>query len=506
MRTAYAPVLPGSAIVTEAEALHMLSHDLFTDPSQPSAGIALQPRTTSEVAAIVVAAERAGHRLAVRGGGMSYTDGYAVTAPGVVLLDMRGLNAIRHVFTEDRTLVAEAGCTWAQIGEALAGTGLRTKLKGPISGIVSTLGGAASQNLPGELAGILGLEVVVGGGATLHTGSWGRKNAHPFFRHYGPDLTGLFIGDNGAFGIKTAVALALESVPKGVAHASFGFATMQDIGAAMVAVAQTGLAARMFGLDPLKTKSATKVDLKEGLATLKDVALSSAGGLGKGLVQAAKIGLAGKDVYSAAEWSLHLTFEGETQETAERAMERVSALCLERGVSVSNAVPVAMYARPYSIRGFLGPKGERWVPLHGIFPFSAHARVIARTEAFFAERRAALEAEDIAYSFMLSAGANYFLIEPMFYWQDAILPLHAATLGEKAKSFVGREPRPQAQVLVRKTRLALRDEFESLGAVSAQIGRFYRYADAITPEVRALYAHLRSGLDPRGVFSAPPMP
>ncbi|MEI8648087.1 hypothetical protein P4S73_09570 [Paraglaciecola sp. Hal342] len=36
----------------------------------------------------------------------------------------------------------------------------------------------------------------------MTTGSGAQVNGSPFFRHYGPDLTGIFTCDNGALGFK----------------------------------------------------------------------------------------------------------------------------------------------------------------------------------------------------------------------------------------------------------------------------------------------------------------
>jgi FAD/FMN-containing dehydrogenase len=73
------------------------------------------------------------------------------------------------------------------------------RTSGP-SGRYATVGGALSQNSLfygsaqyGTVADfVVGLEVVVADGSTLHTGSWGRRGSAPFFRYNGPDLPGVF--------------------------------------------------------------------------------------------------------------------------------------------------------------------------------------------------------------------------------------------------------------------------------------------------------------------------
>ena len=101
-------------------------------------------------------------------------------------------------------------------------TGMRTGYWGPLSGVNATIGGALSQNsaffgsaLHGTVAdSVLGVTVVLANGEIVTTGSGARNGAAPFTRHGGPDLTGIFLGDNGAFGVKVAATLRLLPRPQ----------------------------------------------------------------------------------------------------------------------------------------------------------------------------------------------------------------------------------------------------------------------------------------------------
>src|SRR5690606_13000894 len=125
---------------------------------------------------------------------------------------------------------------------------LRAAQISPISGAVSTVGGLAAQGVPGGTEGILGLAVVLADGEVVHTGALALAEGPPFWRHLGPDLTGLFLGDCGAFGVKTEIALRLVAERES-AFASFAFQDGAAMMGALVEVQQKGLVARALAMD-----------------------------------------------------------------------------------------------------------------------------------------------------------------------------------------------------------------------------------------------------------------
>ena len=73
---------------------------------------------------------------------------------------------------------------------------------------------------------VVALTVVLADGSILRTGARGPDGDTPFYRHYGPDLTGLFCGDSGVFGVKAEIVLRLiKNPPAHEGYASFSFAT-----------------------------------------------------------------------------------------------------------------------------------------------------------------------------------------------------------------------------------------------------------------------------------------
>ena len=493
----------GPSVSSDADHLSLVSRDLSSMGDHDVAVASVAVQSAEDVQTVLESVARHKAQVSVRAGGMSYTGGFRPKNDNTVIVDITPMNRVVEVSTANQFMVVEAGCTWAQVSDSLQSTGHRTVLRGPISGVISTVGGAVSQNLPGSMDGVLGLEVVTGAGDILRTGSLAAHDGLGFYRNYGPDLTGLFLGDNGSFGIKTRIALRLEPIPQGLSHTSFAFDSMGQIAGAMVAISQNRLAARMFGLDPLKNKTATKVDTREGLSTLKEVATKSSKGLMSGLKDAAKIAAAGRSAMDHVEWSLHVSTEGQDQTVADQKMARVNEICAD-ATSIEPSIPVAMAAKPFSVRGMLGLQGERWLPLHGLFPYERVQEAVEKTQAFFSEHRPALEAHGIIHSFMLSAGDGFYLIEPMFYWPDALIPLHRAALGaDRVKKFEGQAENTAAQQLVATLRAELRDIYFSMGALSAQNGAFYRFADALDAQTLNTLRQIKSQFDPHSLLNAP---
>ncbi len=497
-----------AAIVGEANIIEDLaeraiySRDVFQWDA-PLVEVVVRPRDTQQIAGVIKLAARHGLAVAPRGGGLSYTQGYVPEKPGTILLDLARLNEIEEINEQDLFITAGCAVSWRQIMDALRPRGLRTVMTGPISGIFSTIGGAASQNVPGAMESILGLEVVLGDGRIVRTGSSAIRRAQsPFYRHFGPDLTGLFLGDTGAYGVKTRLTLRIERIPDGVAFASFAFETLGVMTAAMTDVARTGVASKSFGMDPLKTQSATKVGLREGAATVGEVARGRSSVV-QGLKDAAAIVTAGRHAYDDVQWSLHLTVDGVDQAAADRAMKVVSAACEEHGGrAIEPSIPIAMRAKPFSIRGFLGLQGERWVPVHGVFPLSRAQDVVARLDAFFAEHADVMSEHHISRSFLTAINGPFWLIEPMFYWFDEVDEFYARYLDRaKYSRFAGAEANPQARAVVARLRDSIRDLFFDLGAVSAQIGKYYDIEGALEPETFELLTSIKDQVDPGRILN-----
>ena len=194
-----AEIVGQSHVLTDHESRRFYSTDLSYVPGEVAA-VVVQPGNAEELAKCVGIATSAGLDVVPRGGGMSYTHGYQPERASSMLVDMLRMNRILDINTEDMYVTVEAGCTWKMLYQALGEHGVRTPYFGPLSGMYATIGGALSQNSLFLGSGTyntvaesaLGVKVALADGSLLQTGSAAHINGTPFWRHFGPDLTGIF--------------------------------------------------------------------------------------------------------------------------------------------------------------------------------------------------------------------------------------------------------------------------------------------------------------------------
>ena len=481
------PLVGEAGISTDAAACALAGVDLLPGQAAVTPELVIRPRNTEETSRVLQILAEHGRAVVPRGAGLSYTGGVVPTTP-TVAIDTGAMTEIQ-IDTEDMTAVVGAGCTWEALVDRLRPSGLRPAVEAPISGSHSTIGGAASQGVSGS-EGIIGLAVVLADGTVARTGSWTTPGGNPFWRHYGPDLTGLFLGDCGAFGIKTQIVLRL--LPPSVScFASFGFRLGSDVVDAMASL-QRGPAGKALAFDRARAESAAS-GMGKGEALRTAAAVASRAG---SLVQAVQdvIGLRrGAASLEEAPWSLHLTAEGCTSAHADAHLDAMRRVCIDAGGSeMPPAVPQALAARPFSVRGMVGPEGERWVPVHGNLPLSAAAGCFAAIEALFAERGDAIRRHGVRINWLLSATGAMITMEPMFYWRDALDSLHLFYLSKRNRArFSNFTADPSARGFVSDLRAAVRDIMDRHGAAHGQIGRFYK------PPAGDLLGRIKTVLDPQ---------
>lgn len=511
LETTLRSIVGDDRLVRDHDERAYLSQDAFWDDAV--AAFAIRPADKDQLRAAMAAASAAGVAIVPRGGGMSYTRGYVPRHANTLLVDCRDLNRIVEINEEDMYITAEAGCTWMQIFEALKERGLRTPYFGPMSGMFATVGGALSQNSMlygsatyGTVAeSVLGLEVALADGRAITTGSRANRGGKPFFRHYGPDLTGLFLSDTGALGIKLEATIRLIRMPEYTEYGSFAFDSFEDMIDVQAEIGRAGLAAECFGLDPYLNGQRTMVkDLKSGLTALGDVVKSQASVL-KGLKEAAGIAAAGATGFAdGVDYSLHITCDSMAAADATWRLEQVRKLALVKGREIEPVIPKVVRATPFKHVGefIVGHDGERWIPIHACLPASKLKPVFDATMAYFESRREVLERFNIQTSHLTGSSGTDIVFEPAFYYPDALKTFHLRNLEPAdAEKYRNLPAVPGATDAVVEMLGDLARIFMTHGAVNQQIGKFYPYKEAINRDTWGILEGIKQVVDSNGLMN-----
>lgn len=499
-------ILGKDAVITDAEERRFYSADVYSEGEHCAA--AIRPKDVSTLAKAIAATTASGYALIGRGGGMSYTNGYTPIRPDTVTVDVGALNRIIEINETDMYITVEAGVTWKQIYDALKPKGLRLPFFGTFSGIKATVGGGLSQGALfmgtaryGQGADIvLGLEVVLADGSVITTGQGGFKNAKPFYRTYGPDVTGLFIHDGGSLGIKTKATLQLIRIPKSIGFASFVFPNIDKASQAMSEVARSGIAEEAYIFDPESTdKNLAASNIVEDMKTLAGV-VKGQGTFLKGLVEGAKLVLAGRSFAKEGMFSLHIVAAGRADAAVEADLAAARDIAATLGgEEIPNSIPKAVRADPFKpLNGVLGVHGDRWAAMNAKVAHSDAMRLITAGEALIDTYRDRMKPLGIWTSRLFIAIDSYaFSYEPVLHWDDEWLPVHKRT-PEPSHLAKLKEPAPnlEARALVHEIRLKLAELFAEHGASSNQIGKTYPYLDSLKPDTARFVTKIKDMLDP----------
>ena len=495
-------------VLTDPEFLELYGEDVGGDAGRLLA-VVRPGNTEALVAAARFAAE---HRLALvpRGGGMSYSGGYVCPDEAAICIDMAAMNRVLTVDTDDMYVTVEAGCTWQRLREALEGEGVRTPFWGTLSGLVATIGGGLSQNSlfwgsgrHGAAAdSVVGFEIVLANGDVLRTGVGAQSGSVPFFRHYGPDLTGLFTCDNGALGIKATVTCKLIPVAPGRAYASFAFTDHRGLIQAMSEVSRRRLAEACFAFDPtLQRQRMKRESLLADVKALGNV-MAKQGGVLRGIREGVRTAVAGRGFLGEDRFSVHFVVEEATTAAAEDGARRIADICAGAGGrEVENSIPKIARANPFGpLNSMVGPAGERWLPVHGLVPHSRAVAAFEAIESLFQRNQATLETHGIVHGTLLTfADTNCLVIEPVLYWPDKLNALHRYSVEDSLLSkFAPFPENPAGRAEVMRLRREIVGVFRTMGAAHLQIGRLYPYLGGLEASSRRLIEAIKDHLDPEG--------
>ena len=481
--------------------------DVFNARELPVA--VARPGSIAELQAVVTVCAAAGVPITVRGGGASYTDGYLHSRPGGVTIDTGRLKSIA-IDEHNAIVTVEAGVTWAELHEALQARGLRTPFWGPFSGLAATIGGSMSQNSISHGNGVsaeslINLDVITGTGAMLSTGSAGGENSAPFFRHFGPDLAGLFTGDCGALGVKARITLKLTRRREMFEAASFSFNSFAAMHEAMRLIAIEGVDDENFGLDAALQQG--QIGRQEGVAAKAEIARSvmkSATSFGSGVKSLARMAVAGDRALRAASYAVHYLTDGVDAAEARAKMAVIKRIGAAHGEEIANTVPTVVRGMPFApLFNMLGPKGERWVPMHTLLP---HDRAVAfhhAITAYWDANADVMAAHGIFTGGMFMAvGAAAFVYEPAIYWPDARTIFHDRMVpADHLAGLPNHSPSSAARAEVDRLKHDVIALMHAHGGAHLQIGKVYPLLPGRNPASVALLRAIKAALDPQDIFN-----
>ena len=502
-------IVGADAIRDDAATCALMAEDVWTGPSGDVA-LVVTPRSLDQLAAVVRAAHSEGVAIAPRGAGMSYTGSHLAVVPDTLSLDLTALTRVLDIDAKDMTVTVEAGCTWAKLNGALKPLGLRTPFWGPMSGLASTIGGGLSQLNAMLGAGhygtssesVVSLTMVLADGSVLRTGVQGSDRDHPFYRHYGPDLTGIFCGDSGTLGIKAEITLRLIRAPSHEDYASFSFPSGEAMLRALGEIARAGIASETCGFDPGLTRVRLKrMSLASDVKTLGAV-IAKEKNLAKGLMSAAKIALGGRNFIDPTDYPLHIIAEGRSAAGVAADMAEARRIAAaEGGHEIENTIAKVIRAMPFPpLNSMLGPEGEAWVPVHGMINLSAAPALFTALQALFAELAPTFETSGIYTGYLFtSVSTNAITIEPVFYWPHGWRPIHEVHVEPSHLARLPKlPPNPAATAVVADAKQRVVDLFASFGCGHFQIGRTYPYRESRDEASRALLDAIKAVVDPKG--------
>ncbi len=232
-------LLPAGRILAEEQHLAAYESDALTAYRNRPLAVAV-PETADEVIALVRFCRDEGLPFVARGSGTSLSGGSLPLVNGIVIA-LNRLNRILKLDPAQRIAVVEPGVINLHVTAAAAPHGLHYA-PDPSSQPICTIGGNVAFNAGGAHClkygmtsnHVLGLKAVLATGEVVEFGGAGRDQV-------GPDWTGLFVGNEGLFGI--ALEVTLQLLPRAECYHTVlaGYATIEQAGDAVAAIIASGL-------------------------------------------------------------------------------------------------------------------------------------------------------------------------------------------------------------------------------------------------------------------------
>lgn len=232
-------LLPKGRIMTAPAQLAAYESDGLTAFATRPRAVAM-PETQDEVVTIVRFCAEANLPFVARGSGTSLSGGSLPVKEGIVIA-LNRLNRIVRLDPAGRIAVVEPGVVNAHVTVAAQPYGLHYA-PDPSSQSICTIGGNVAFNSGGAHClkygmtsnHVLGVKAVLATGEVVQFGGASREQV-------GPDWTGLFVGNEGLFGIALEVTLQLLPRAETFHTVLAGYRTLELAGDAVSAVIARGL-------------------------------------------------------------------------------------------------------------------------------------------------------------------------------------------------------------------------------------------------------------------------
>jgi FAD/FMN-containing dehydrogenase len=212
---------------------------------------------------------------------------------------------------------------------------------------------------------------------------------------------------------------------------------------------------------------------------------------------------AGTRALKGARYMHHLIVEGAGPGEVKARLARLRDL-MRPGTPIANTMPTVVRGMPFApLFNTLGPRGERWVPLHGVLPHSKVAAFHEALESLYAARADAMRRLGVWTGGMFATvGPSGFLYEIALYWPGAQTDYHRAVLpAEHLASLPAYPDDERVTAFVETLKGDITDLFGAFGATHFQLGKTYPFATVLAPETLALLRTIKAAVDPEGLMN-----
>ena len=198
------------------------------------------PKSAAEVAEVVRLCVRERVPFVPRGAGTGLSGG-ALALEGGVVIGLNRMNRVLEVNYANQRAVIEPGLINIWLTSQVSQDGYYYA-PDPASQTACSVGGNVAENSGGPHClkygvttnHVLALEIVLATGETIEVGSWTPDPP-------GYDLTGIFVGSEGTFGIVTKIVVRLLKRPEAVKTMLLVFETIADASAAVSGIIARGI-------------------------------------------------------------------------------------------------------------------------------------------------------------------------------------------------------------------------------------------------------------------------